>query len=118
VLQILKDNKATLQALSSSKYVVHFPKAIRELEITLSQIGDLTSVWLQVQLKWMYLESIFIGSEDIQQHTIKLFDNCEHHFFCKVCIHESFSINKSANPRHQHPIRSQYKIEILSDIMT
>jgi dynein heavy chain len=71
ILLILDDNKAKLQALSSSKYVAHFQKEVREWEILLSQIGDLTSVWLQVQMKWMYLESIFIGSEDIQQQLEK-----------------------------------------------
>jgi dynein heavy chain len=67
ILLILDDNKAKLQALSSSKYVAHFAKEVREWEILLSQIGDLTSVWLQVQMKLMYLEPIFIGSENIQQ---------------------------------------------------
>ncbi|OHS98802.1 Dynein heavy chain family protein [Tritrichomonas foetus] len=67
ILQTLDDNKMKLQTLSSSRFVAHFQKQVREWEIMLSQIGDLTSVWLQVQLKWMYLESIFIGSEDIKQ---------------------------------------------------
>jgi dynein heavy chain len=67
ILQTLDDNKMKLQTLSSSMFVGYFQRQVREWEILLSQIGDLMSVWLQVQLKRMYLESIFIGSEDIKQ---------------------------------------------------
>jgi dynein heavy chain len=67
ILQTLDDNKMKLQALSFSRFVDYFQRSARDWEILLSQIGDLTSVWLQVQLKRMYLESIFIGSEDIKQ---------------------------------------------------
>lgn len=67
ILTVLDDNKMRLQTLSSSRFVGFFQRLVREWEILLSQIGDLVSIWLQVQLKWMYLESIFIGSEDIKQ---------------------------------------------------
>ena len=30
-------------------------------------ISECIEVWLQVQKKWMYLEGIFIGNEDIKQ---------------------------------------------------
>jgi len=66
ILSTLDDNKMKLQTLSSSRFVGYFQKQVREWEILLSQVGDLVTVWLQVQLKWMYLESIFIGSEDIK----------------------------------------------------
>jgi dynein heavy chain len=68
-----------LQTLSSSQFVGYFQRSVREWEILLSQIGDLTSVWLQVQLKWMYLESIFIGSEDVKQQSLR--------GSCGICQH-------------------------------
>ncbi|KAH0806962.1 dynein heavy chain 10, axonemal-like [Histomonas meleagridis] len=67
ILTTLDDNKMKLQSLSSSRFVTYFQKSVHEWEIILSKIGDLINIWLQVQLKWMYLESIFIGSEDIKQ---------------------------------------------------
>ena len=56
-----------LQTLSSSRFVAYFSRAVHDWEVLLSQITEVVQVWLQVQLKWMYLESIFIGSEDIKQ---------------------------------------------------
>ena len=67
ILSQLDDNKIKLQTLSSSRFVAFFQKQVHDWEVLLSQIGDLVQIWLQVQLKWMYLESIFIGSEDIKQ---------------------------------------------------
>ena len=67
ILSVLDDNKMKLQTLSSSRFVGFFQKQVHEWEILLSQVGDLVQIWLQVQLKWMYLESIFIGSDDIKQ---------------------------------------------------
>jgi len=33
----------------------------------LNLISECIEVWLQVQKKWIYLEGIFIGNEDIKQ---------------------------------------------------
>ncbi len=32
----------------------------------MSTISEVIEVWMKVQSKWMYLEAIFIGSEDIR----------------------------------------------------
>jgi len=32
----------------------------------MSNISEVIEVWMKVQAKWMYLEAIFIGSEDIR----------------------------------------------------
>ena len=34
-------------------------------EKKLALMGEVIMVWMVVQMKWMYLESIFVGSEDI-----------------------------------------------------
>lgn len=39
---------------------------VRKWEKDLANVGEVTTVWMQVQRKWMYLESIFIGADDIR----------------------------------------------------
>lgn len=39
---------------------------VRAWELKLSLIGECIEVWMLVQRKWMYLESIFVGSDDIR----------------------------------------------------
>lgn len=51
----------------ASKYFVVFEKEITYWEKTLSHISETIEIILQVQRNWMYLENIFIGSEDIRK---------------------------------------------------
>jgi dynein heavy chain len=39
---------------------------MRHWEQALNRISEIIDVWLVVQRKWMYLEGIFMGSEDIR----------------------------------------------------
>lgn len=64
---ILEDNILNLQNIASSKYVRAFAGRVKKWEKDLNTISDVIDVWLVVQRKWMYLESIFNGSEDIRQ---------------------------------------------------
>lgn len=64
---LLEDQQANLQTVASSKYVAAFVKQIRHWEQALNRISEILDVWMVVQKKWQYLESIFIGSEDIRQ---------------------------------------------------
>ena len=63
----LDDNALNLQSMSASKYVTAFLPAVQKWEKLLSLIGEVLEVWMVVQRKWMYLESIFIGAGDIRQ---------------------------------------------------
>jgi dynein heavy chain len=62
----LDDNALNLQSMNASKFVTAFLPIVQKWEKTLSHIGEVLEVWLVVQRKWMYLESIFIGAGDIR----------------------------------------------------
>jgi dynein heavy chain len=63
----LEDNILNLQNIASSKYARAFAGRVKTWEKDLNTISDVIDVWLAVQRKWMYLEAIFKGSEDIRQ---------------------------------------------------
>jgi dynein heavy chain, axonemal len=65
-LEILEENQTQLQNLLSSKYIDHFLDDITRWQQLLTNADQVIGSWLEVQRKWMYLESIFIGSEDIR----------------------------------------------------
>ncbi|TPX31992.1 hypothetical protein SmJEL517_g04802 [Synchytrium microbalum] len=67
ILTALDDNAMALQSMSASRFVTAFLDQVQHWEKTLSVIGEVLEVWMVVQRKWMYLESIFIGSGDIRQ---------------------------------------------------
>jgi dynein heavy chain, axonemal len=66
VLLLLEDMGLNLQSMMASPYVRPFIDDVRKWEQKLSLIGECIEVWMQVQRKWMYLESIFVGSDDIR----------------------------------------------------
>eukprot|EP00762_Andalucia_godoyi_P000034 ANDGO_02412.mRNA.1 Dynein-1-alpha heavy chain len=66
ILQTLEDNMMNLSSMSASRFVGAFVNEVRKWEKNLSLIGEVIDVWLVVQRKWMYLESIFVGSDDIR----------------------------------------------------
>ncbi|XP_064378089.1 dynein axonemal heavy chain 10 [Dromaius novaehollandiae] len=63
ILQILDDNTVNLQSISGSRFVGPFLSTVHHWEKTLSLIGEVIEIWMVVQRKWMYLESIFIGGD-------------------------------------------------------
>ncbi|NWX90356.1 DYH10 protein, partial [Nothoprocta pentlandii] len=63
IIQILDDNTVNLQSISGSRFVGPFLSTVHHWEKTLSLIGEVIEVWMVVQRKWMYLESIFIGGD-------------------------------------------------------
>ncbi|XP_051888343.1 dynein axonemal heavy chain 10 [Pristis pectinata] len=82
ILQILDDNAMNLQSMAGSRYVGPFLSTVQEWEKNLSLIGEVIAVWLVVQRKWMYLESIFIGGDIRSQlpEEAKKFDNIDRIF--------------------------------------
>ncbi|XP_053336632.1 dynein axonemal heavy chain 10 [Clarias gariepinus] len=63
ILQNLDDNAMNLQSMAGSRFVGPFLPVIQEWEKNLSLISEVIEVWIVVQRKWMYLESIFIGGD-------------------------------------------------------
>ncbi|XP_072908128.1 dynein axonemal heavy chain 10 [Hemitrygon akajei] len=82
ILQILDDNAMNLQSMAGSRYVGPFLSTVQEWEKNLSLISEVIAVWLVVQRKWMYLESIFIGGDIRSQlpEEAKKFDNIDRIF--------------------------------------
>jgi dynein heavy chain len=64
--QLLEDNILILQSLAGSKYVRAIKSRVAQWEKDLNTISDVIDLWMIVQRKWMYLESIF-GNDDIKQ---------------------------------------------------
>ncbi|XP_030875567.1 dynein heavy chain 10, axonemal [Leptonychotes weddellii] len=79
IIQCLDDNTVNLQSISGSRFVGPFLQTVHKWEKTLSLIGEVIEIWMLVQRKWMYLESIFIGGDIRSQlpDEAKKFDNID-----------------------------------------
>ena len=67
VFSALEDNVVTLSTMKGSKYFLVFESEITHWERTLGLISEMIEKIGVVQKEWMYLENIFIGSEDIRK---------------------------------------------------
>ncbi|CAB0007617.1 unnamed protein product [Nesidiocoris tenuis] len=63
---MLDDHILKAQTMRGSLYVKPFEQEMQEWEEKLVSMQDILDSWIQVQITWMYLESIF-GSEDIMR---------------------------------------------------
>jgi dynein heavy chain, axonemal len=63
---LLEDMGLNLQSMMASPHVRPFVEEVRRWEARLGLIGECLEVWMEVQRKWMYLQSIFVGNEDIR----------------------------------------------------
>ena len=66
IIALYDDNSMNLQSMSASRFVSPFLTTVQKWEKTLSTIAEVTEVWMHVQRKWMYLENIYVGSDDIR----------------------------------------------------
>ncbi|XP_027593384.2 dynein heavy chain 10, axonemal isoform X1 [Pipra filicauda] len=82
ILEILDDNNVSLQSVLGSRFVGPFLSSARQWEKTLSLISEVTEIWIAVQRKWMYLESIFVGGDIRSQlpEEVKIFDRVDKMF--------------------------------------
>ncbi|XP_062273833.1 dynein axonemal heavy chain 10 [Scomber scombrus] len=82
ILLIVDNDAMNLQSMAGSRFVGPFLGTIQQWEKDLSLISETIEVWLQVQRKWMYLESIFIGGDISSQlpEEAKKFDNIDKKF--------------------------------------
>jgi dynein heavy chain len=63
----LEDDAVSLSTMKASKFYASFATKIDAWEGALSLISEVVELILAVQRAWMYLESIFMASEDIQK---------------------------------------------------
>lgn len=66
MIEILEDNQVQLQNMMTSKFIQFFYTEVSEWQVKLSNADQVIQEFFEVQRKWCYLESIFIGSEDIR----------------------------------------------------
>lgn len=64
---LLDDIGLSLQSMTASPFVRPFAEEVRKWEQQLGLVAETIEAWLAVQRKWMYLESVFVGSADIRQ---------------------------------------------------
>ena len=72
-----------LQNMLSSKFIAFFRDEVSTWQHKLSTADQVIVLWFEVQYKWSYLESIFIGSEDIRSQLpedSKRFDGIDEDF--------------------------------------
>jgi dynein heavy chain len=62
----LEDSSLTLQSMSASKHAAPFRDTVQSWEYNLAHISDVLEAWIGTQRKWMYLQSIFCGADDIR----------------------------------------------------
>lgn len=63
--QILEEDSVQLSTIKASKFYNSFAEKIDRWEKSLNGVSETVDLILTVQKKWMYLESIFMASEDI-----------------------------------------------------
>jgi dynein heavy chain, axonemal len=74
----LEDNQVSISTMKASRFYLSFKDTIDHWESTLSHVSEVIELALTVQRQWMYLESIFMASEDIRKQLpkeSKLFDD-------------------------------------------
>lgn len=71
LFELLEDNQVTLSTMKASKLFPAFESQIDIWEHHLSLIVEVVDLLSLVQKQWMYLENIFIGTEDIRKQLPK-----------------------------------------------
>ncbi|KAJ8945230.1 hypothetical protein NQ318_011210 [Aromia moschata] len=83
VIETLEENQVALQNMMTSKFIDFFLGEVSDWQKKLSNADVVINVFFEVQRKWSYLESIFIGSEDIRHQLpedSKRFDRIDREF--------------------------------------
>ncbi|KEG14252.1 putative dynein heavy chain [Trypanosoma grayi] len=65
IQEAVDDNILKMQSIANVKWAQPFMEDVKLWEKKLAMINDVIAVWVVVQMKWQYLESIFKGSDDI-----------------------------------------------------
>ena len=67
----------------SSKFIGYYEEEVTAWQKKLGTADAVIALWFEVQRKWQYLESIFVGSDDIRAQLpedSKRFDNIDKTF--------------------------------------
>ncbi|KAF9414328.1 hypothetical protein HW555_007725, partial [Spodoptera exigua] len=66
LVETLEDNQNQVQNMMSSKFLGFFEEEVTSWQKKLGTADAVIALWFEVQRKWQYLESIFVGSDDIR----------------------------------------------------
>ncbi|XP_063367395.1 dynein beta chain, ciliary-like [Cydia amplana] len=83
LVEVLEDNQNQVQNMMSSKFVGFYETEVTAWQKKLGMADAVIAIWFEVQRKWQYLESIFVGSDDIRSQLpedSKRFDNVDKTF--------------------------------------
>ncbi|KAI8425206.1 hypothetical protein MSG28_007028, partial [Choristoneura fumiferana] len=83
LVETLEDNQNQVQNMMSSKFIGFFEVEVTAWQKKLGTADAVISLWFEVQRKWQYLESIFVGSDDIRAQLpedSRRFDNIDKTF--------------------------------------
>jgi dynein heavy chain len=80
VIESMEDHQVQLQTSSAQRFVDFFIFEIEEWQSKLGKVDTIITLLSDVQRKWLYLETIFIGSDDIREQLpedLKRFDSVD-----------------------------------------
>lgn len=66
-MELLEDHLTQLQSMMDSKFVGFFYDQVSEWLKKVFSVQQVVELWMEAQRKWVYLEVIFVGSEDINE---------------------------------------------------
>ena len=64
---MLEENQLVVQGMMASKYLATFEEAVTGWQKKLSNVSDVLGQMSDTQRKWAYLETLFIGSEEVKK---------------------------------------------------
>ena len=65
--ETLEDNQLVVQGMMASKYLATFEAQVTAWQGKLANVSEALSQMTEVQRKWAYLETLFIGSEEVKK---------------------------------------------------
>ena len=65
--EMLEENQLVVQGMMASKYLATFEEEVTTWQKQLSSVSDVLTQMVDTQRKWAYLETLFIGSEEVKK---------------------------------------------------
>ncbi|CBZ49657.1 hypothetical protein NCLIV_001450 [Neospora caninum Liverpool] len=117
LFQLIDDQLAALQSMKMSPYFKIFEEEALTWEDKLNRLRSLLDSWVEVQRKWVYLEGVFTGSQDIPMLLPQ-----EHHRFKGIDQDFKNIMKKAANVKNVMEVAAVddlgRQLERLSDLLS
>ena len=65
--ETLEDHQVQVQNMMGSRYLKTFEKQVMSWQKNLSSVSDVVQIMAEIQRTWAYLETLFIGSEEVKK---------------------------------------------------